>query len=121
MIDVVISGAGPNGLMLAGELGLAGVRPVVLDPMPGTNPQRRVNGIIGQGVRILDHRGLYSTLAGTDEPPQLAPRAMFAAFALDLALAPNSQGSSITPALAGDIAAPTTSVEMRVFEVDDEE
>jgi 2-polyprenyl-6-methoxyphenol hydroxylase-like FAD-dependent oxidoreductase len=77
--------------MLASELGLAGIRPVVLDPMPGPNPQRRANGVIGQGVRILDHRGLYSTLAGTAEPPQLNPRAMFAAFPLDLALVPNSQ------------------------------
>ena len=64
MIDVVIAGAGPNGLMLAAELGLAGIRPVVLDPMPGPNPQPRANGIVGQGVRILDHRGLYGTLAG---------------------------------------------------------
>jgi 2-polyprenyl-6-methoxyphenol hydroxylase-like FAD-dependent oxidoreductase len=91
VIDVVIAGAGPNGLMLAGELGLAGIRPVVLDPMPGPNPQPRANGIIGQGVRILDHRGLYSALAGTAEPPQLNPRAMFAAFPLDLALMPDSQ------------------------------
>jgi 2-polyprenyl-6-methoxyphenol hydroxylase-like FAD-dependent oxidoreductase len=72
VIDVVIAGAGPNGLMLAGELGLAGIRPVVLDPMPGPNPQPRANGIVGQGVRILDHRGLYSTLEGKDGPPQPA-------------------------------------------------
>ena len=92
MIDVVIAGAGPNGLMLAGELGLAGVRPIVLDPMPGPNALlRRANGIIGQGVRILDHRGLYSVLADTDQPPQLSPRAMFAAFPLDLALVPDPQ------------------------------
>ena len=77
--------------MLASELGLAGIRPVVLDPMRGPNPQRRANGIIGQGVRILDHRGLYNTLAGTTDPPRLNPRAMFAAFALDLGLVPNSQ------------------------------
>src|SRR6202012_4086096 len=77
--------------MLASELGLAGIRPVVLDPMPGPNPQRRANGIVGQGVRILDHRGLYSTLADTTESPQLAPRAMFAAFPLDLTLVPDPQ------------------------------
>ena len=28
---VVIAGAGPNGLMLACELALAGIRPVILD------------------------------------------------------------------------------------------
>ena len=66
MIDVAIAGGGPNGLMLAAELGLAGIRPVVLDPMPGPNPQPRANGIVGQGVRILDHRGLYNMLAGTE-------------------------------------------------------
>jgi 2-polyprenyl-6-methoxyphenol hydroxylase-like FAD-dependent oxidoreductase len=91
VIDVVIAGGGPNGLMLAGELGLNGIRPVVLDPMPGPNSQRRANGVIGQGVRILDHRGLYGTLVGTAEPPRLNPRPMFAAFPLDLALTPDSQ------------------------------
>jgi 2-polyprenyl-6-methoxyphenol hydroxylase-like FAD-dependent oxidoreductase len=89
--DVVIAGAGPNGLMLAGELGLAGIRPVVLDPLPGPNPGRRANGIVGQAVRMLDHRGLYGLLAGTDEPPRLSPRAMFAAFPLDLTLVPDAQ------------------------------
>jgi 2-polyprenyl-6-methoxyphenol hydroxylase-like FAD-dependent oxidoreductase len=91
VIDVVVAGAGPNGLMLANELGLAGIRPVVLEPMPGPNPLRRANGVIGQGVRILDHRGLYGPLAGTAEPPRLNPRAMFAAFPLDLALVPDPQ------------------------------
>ncbi|OBA60458.1 hypothetical protein A5647_13555 [Mycobacterium sp. 1100029.7] len=91
MIDVVIAGGGPNGLMLAGELGLNGVRPVVLEPMSGPNPLRRANGVIGQGVRILDHRGLYGTLTGTTAPPALNPRPMFAAFPLDLALMPESQ------------------------------
>jgi 2-polyprenyl-6-methoxyphenol hydroxylase-like FAD-dependent oxidoreductase len=91
MNDVIIAGAGPNGLMLAGELGLSGIRPVVLDPMPGPNPQPRANGIIGQAVRILDHRGLYSALAKTSQPPQPSPRAMFAAFVLDLAGVADSQ------------------------------
>ena len=46
---------------------------------------------MGQGVRILDHRGLYGTLAGAEGPPQRAPRAMFAAFPLDLSLVANPQ------------------------------
>jgi hypothetical protein len=53
--------------------------------MPGPNPNPRVNRIVGQGVRILDHRGLHSALTGTAEPPKPAPRSMFAGFALDLA------------------------------------
>src|ERR1700676_4924515 len=91
MIDVVIAGAGPNGLMLACELALAGVRPVVLDPLPGPNPEPRANGIIGQGVRILDHRGLYEPLIDTTEPPRPSPRHTFAAIPLDLSAVPDSQ------------------------------
>src|ERR1700760_4360560 len=91
MNDVVIAGAGPNGLMLAGELGLAGMRPVVLEPLGGPNPQRRANGITGQAVRLLDHRGLHSVLAGTPDPPQPSPWAMFAAMALDLTAVPDPQ------------------------------
>src|ERR1700759_2886774 len=77
--------------MLAGELGLAGVRPVVLETLGGANPQRGANGITGQAVRLLDHRGLYSVLAGTPDPPQPSPWAMFAAMALDLTAVPDPQ------------------------------
>ncbi|MBV8177877.1 MAG: FAD-dependent monooxygenase [Mycobacterium sp.] len=91
MNDVVVAGAGPNGLMLACELGLAGIRPVVLDPLPGPNPEPRANGVTGQGVRILDHRGFYSVLAGTAEPPQPSPWTMFAAMSLDLTGIADSQ------------------------------
>ncbi|MBU3060580.1 FAD-dependent monooxygenase [Nocardia sp. NEAU-G5] len=91
MGGVVIEGAGPSGLMLACELGLAGNRPVVLDSLPGPNPQPRVNRIVGQAARILDHRGLYSTLTGTTDPPKPAPRTTFAGFPLDLTAVPGSQ------------------------------
>jgi 2-polyprenyl-6-methoxyphenol hydroxylase-like FAD-dependent oxidoreductase len=77
--------------MLACELGLAGVRSVVLDPLPGPNPEPRANGVVGQGVRILDHRGLYEALAGAGEYPRPAARGMFAAFPLDFGAAPDSQ------------------------------
>ena len=91
MTEVVIVGASPNGLMLACELGLAGIRPVVLDPLPGPNPQARVNRIVGQAARILDHRGLYSALTGTAGPPKPAPHSIFAGFPLDLTAVPDSQ------------------------------
>ena len=71
MIDVLIAGAGPNGLMLACELALAGVKPVVLDPTSGPNLQPRAAGVTGQGPRLLDHRGLYEELSGTAERPRL--------------------------------------------------
>ncbi|WP_174491319.1 FAD-dependent oxidoreductase, partial [Mycobacteroides abscessus] len=63
MIDVLIAGAGPNGLMLACELALAGVKSLVLDPTPGPNLGPRAAGVTGQGPRLLDHRGLYEQLS----------------------------------------------------------
>jgi 2-polyprenyl-6-methoxyphenol hydroxylase-like FAD-dependent oxidoreductase len=77
--------------MLACELGLAGIRPVMLDPASGPNPQARVNRIVGQVARILDHRGLYSALTGTAEAPKPAPHSVFAGFPLELATVPDSQ------------------------------
>jgi 2-polyprenyl-6-methoxyphenol hydroxylase-like FAD-dependent oxidoreductase len=91
MVDVVIAGAGPDGLMLACELGLAGIRPVVLDPTPGPNLQARANRIAGQAARILDHRGLYSEFAGRVEPPKPVSHWMFAGLPLDLGTVPDSQ------------------------------
>jgi 2-polyprenyl-6-methoxyphenol hydroxylase-like FAD-dependent oxidoreductase len=90
-VEVVIAGAGPNGLMVAGELGLAGIRSVVLDPMPGPNPQPRANRVVGTAARILDHRGLYSVLTGSAELPRPAPRTIFAGLSLDLSSIPDSQ------------------------------
>ncbi|MEV1107898.1 FAD-dependent monooxygenase [Micromonospora sp. NPDC049751] len=84
MIDVLIVGAGPNGLMLACELALAGVHPVVLErhPTPGGEP--RANGLVGQVVRLLDRRGLYARLSGDSNPPSPQPAFTFGAFPLDL-------------------------------------
>ncbi|MBV9795979.1 MAG: FAD-dependent monooxygenase [Actinobacteria bacterium] len=83
-MDVVIAGAGPNGLMLACELSLAGVRPVVLERSAEITPEPRANGLVGQVVRMLDRRGLYQRITGTGQPPAPAPSWMFAAMPLDL-------------------------------------
>ncbi|AQZ66472.1 Salicylate hydroxylase [[Actinomadura] parvosata subsp. kistnae] len=58
MEDVLIVGAGPVGLMLACELCLAGVRPVVLEKRDEPSGLPKANGIGGQIVDLLDHRGL---------------------------------------------------------------
>lgn len=81
--DVVISGAGPNGLMLACELALAGVRPVVLDKLPAPSAEPKANGLVGQVVRQLDMRGLYHAFGGDDGPPQPTRGWMFAGMALN--------------------------------------
>ncbi|MFI5897035.1 FAD-dependent monooxygenase [Actinoplanes sp. NPDC051513] len=82
--DVVIAGAGPNGLMLARELSLAGVHPVVLERLPEPRRENRANALIGQVVQMLDRRGLYQPLAGTSEPPQPIPAFFFGAVPMDL-------------------------------------
>lgn len=85
MEDVVIAGAGPNGLMLACELALAGIRPLVLERLPEPTTENRANGLVGQVVRLLDRRGLHERLAGPIGPP--APAFVFGAMRLDLTLA----------------------------------
>ncbi|MFI6918807.1 FAD-dependent oxidoreductase [Nonomuraea spiralis] len=63
MDDVMIVGAGPVGLMLAGELALAGLRPIVLEKRPEPSELPKANGLGGQIVELLDHRGLLERLS----------------------------------------------------------
>lgn len=58
MEDVLIVGAGPVGLMLACELSLAGARPIVLEKRAEPSELPKANGLGGQIVELLDHRGL---------------------------------------------------------------
>ena len=80
--DVVISGAGPNGLLLACELALAGVRPVIIDKLPGPSDEPKANGLVGQVIRQLDMRGLYHVFGGEEGPPKPAYGWMFAGVSL---------------------------------------
>lgn len=91
MTDVLIAGAGPNGLMLACELALAGVRPVVLDPTTGPNLQPRAAGVTGQGPRLLDHRGFYEELSGTSDRPRPIAEFSFGALPVDFTEAADSR------------------------------
>ncbi|MFF7656767.1 FAD-dependent monooxygenase [Streptomyces sp. NPDC007983] len=84
MIDVIIAGAGPNGLMLACELALAGARPLVLERLTEPSGEQRANGLVGQVVRMLDRRGLYERLTAPGATPEPAPGFVFGAFPLGL-------------------------------------
>lgn len=83
-VDVVISGAGPNGLLTACELALAGVRPVVLERLPEPSATPKANGLVGRVVQALDRRGLYELFGGTGVPRPV-PYFQFGALWLDMA------------------------------------
>jgi rifampicin monooxygenase len=58
MIDVIVAGSGPTGLMLASELRLHGVHALVLERE--TEPTRvvRALGLHARSVEVMDQRGL---------------------------------------------------------------
>ncbi|HEX8754241.1 MAG TPA: FAD-dependent monooxygenase [Solirubrobacterales bacterium] len=57
--SVAIAGGGPTGLMLAGELALAGVDVAILERRSGQNlVGSRAGGLHARGIEILDQRGI---------------------------------------------------------------
>jgi 2-polyprenyl-6-methoxyphenol hydroxylase-like FAD-dependent oxidoreductase len=70
MIDVIIAGGGPTGMMLAGELRLHGVGVVLLEREPEPTKIVRALGMHARSLEILDQRGLADRFLplGTTHP-----------------------------------------------------
>src|SRR5580700_1717028 len=82
--DVVIAGGGPTALMLACELRLGGVDPVVLERLPEISQIPKGNGLIGQIVPTLDYRGLTDRLRAEATFTGPVPQFPFGSVPLDL-------------------------------------
>jgi 3-(3-hydroxy-phenyl)propionate hydroxylase len=79
---VVIAGGGPTGLMLAGELALAGADVAVLERRPGQEVVgSRAGGLHTRGIEILDQRGIAERFLAEGKTHGAA---LFAEASLDL-------------------------------------
>ncbi len=81
--DVIIVGAGPTGLMLAGELCLAGVRPLVLERHPQPRDIPKAGGLSGQILELLRYRGLLERFEAASTSPIPALRLPFGGLHVD--------------------------------------
>jgi 3-(3-hydroxy-phenyl)propionate hydroxylase len=79
---VVIAGGGPTGLMLAGELALAGVDVAFVERRASQNlPGSRAGGLHSRTIEVLDQRGIADRFLSEG---QVAQAAGFAGTTLDI-------------------------------------
>jgi 2-polyprenyl-6-methoxyphenol hydroxylase-like FAD-dependent oxidoreductase len=83
--DVMIAGAGPTGLMLAAELCLGAVSPLVLERRSHAEDTPRANGLPGQILELLRYRGQLQRLSdAAGHPPHPAAAIPFGGLQVDL-------------------------------------
>jgi 2-polyprenyl-6-methoxyphenol hydroxylase-like FAD-dependent oxidoreductase len=79
---VVIAGGGPTGLMLAGELALAGVDVAIVERRASQDlPGSRAGGLHSRTIEVLDQRGIADRFLSQGQVAQVAG---FAGITLDI-------------------------------------
>ncbi len=90
---VVVAGAGPTGLMLAGELALAGVDAVVVERRTSQELMgQRAGGLHARTIEILDQRGIAERFLAEGQVAQVAG---FAWIRLDIGDLPSRRPHSL--------------------------
>jgi 2-polyprenyl-6-methoxyphenol hydroxylase-like FAD-dependent oxidoreductase len=79
--DVIVAGAGPAGLMVAGELALGGARVVVLERLAARGEHSRALNLQPRSAEVLAARGLLDDLLAV--APARLPAGHFAGIPLD--------------------------------------
>src|ERR1700712_6144113 len=79
---VVIAGAGPTGLMLAGELALAGIDVAIVERRPSQDlTGLRSGGLHSRTIEVFDQRGIADRFLSEGQKAQVA---RFAGILLDI-------------------------------------
>ncbi|WP_213816949.1 FAD-dependent monooxygenase [Glaciihabitans sp. dw_435] len=73
MAEVIVVGSGPAGMMLAGELALAGVEVEIIERRPaGDLPESRAGGFHSRTIEVLDQRGIADRFLAAGTTAQTA-------------------------------------------------
>jgi bifunctional hydroxylase/dehydrase len=81
--DVIIVGAGPAGLMLAGELRLGGAEVIVLERLEQPTGQSRGLGFTARAMEVFDQRGLLPAFGGPNGTLEVSPLGHFGGIQFD--------------------------------------
>lgn len=112
--DVIVVGAGPTGLMLAGELRLGGARVVVIEKLAAPTGQSRGLGFTARAMEVFDERGLLPRF-GQGETLETSPMGHFGGTQFDYTVLedahfgargiPQGQTEAVLEGWAGELGA----------------
>ncbi|MFE7139261.1 FAD-dependent monooxygenase [Streptomyces sp. NPDC057644] len=83
--QVIVAGAGPTGLMTAGELRLGGAEVIVLDRLAEPVSESRGLGFTARATEVFDQRGLLADFGN----PQISAKGHFGGIELDYSVLPD--------------------------------